>query len=332
MSSFEKNKSLDEALTELNDKLFLLEKKEMESAGKAAYPNLLLFGNSRTGSTLFLQWMASQKSFSYPSNFLSRLYKAPYIGALIYNIVTKPEYQYKNEFSDINSDFAFSSTIGKTEGFKSPHEFWYFWRRFIDFPPNEPFTEEEFAKKFDFDSANQELALIQKAFGKPFLLKGKIMNFYLKSLSDNLENVIYIHLHRDPVPVVRSLLKAREKWTGSKENWFSWKPRELDFLQTLDIYYQVAGQVYFIDKEILSKRKYLGNRYFPVTYEDYCLNPQATFDDLVSKIQEFAPEFQPGEYNNAFQFKISNPISEEDEKIRQAYAYFEENYGKLKFE
>ena len=329
--SFEKNKSLDEALVHLNDKLFQLEQLEMERAERPPFPNLLLMGNPRSGSTLFTQWMATQESFAYPSNFLSRLYKAPYLGALIYDIVTKPEYQYRKEFEDINgSGIALSSSIGKTSGFKAPHEFWYFWRRFVNFP-QVPMGQDKFAKQFDFKSANQELSLIQKAFGKPFLLKGKILNWYLASTSTSLKDVIYLHLYRDPIATSRSLLNAREKWTGSKENWFSWKPREYEILKDLDKYHQVAGQIYFIDKEILAHRELLGDRYLGFSYEEYCSEPKRIFDLIVEKIRAFSPDFNPAVYNDSFEFKISNPVSDEDEHLKAAYQYFEDTYGKLNF-
>ncbi|KPP97290.1 MAG: sulfotransferase [Bacteroidetes bacterium HLUCCA01] len=328
--SFEKNNNLEEILAKVNGLLAPVEQQEMKKVEKPKYPNLLLIGCPRCGSTMFTQWAASLEAFSYPSNFLSRFYKAPYIGALIYNMVTKPEYQYRDEFADINDELKFSSAIGKTKGFKAPHEFWYFWREFIDFP-DVPCSEEDFAREFDFKSLQKELALIQKAFGKPFLCKAKIVNWYLESMSEHIEDVIYLHMYRDPIAMTRSLLKARGKWTGNQEKWFSWKPREYPTIKNMDKYHQVAGQIYFIEKEILSKKKNLGNTYLSFSYEDLCNKPEAVYLEISNKIKAFNSTFVIPEYSGEKQFQISNPISEEDKHIEEAFKYFEDEFGKLEY-
>lgn len=328
--SFEKNDNLEEILAKVNGLLAPAEKQQMEKVGEPNYPNLLLIGCPRCGSTMFTQWAASLEAFSYPSNFLSRFFRAPYIGALIYNMVTNPEYQYRDEFSDINDDLRFSSSIGKTKGFKAPHEFWYFWREFMEFP-DVPCSEEEFTEKFDFYSLQKELALIQKAFGKPFLFKGKIVNWYLESMSTNVKNAIYLHMYRNPIATTRSLLKARVQWTGSQENWFSWKPREYPKIIKMDKYHQAAGQIYFIEKEILSKKKYLGNTYLSFTYEDLCEKPKEVYLKICYKIKDFNSTFEIPEYKGEEKFQISNPISEEDKYIKEAFNYFVDEYGPLEY-
>lgn len=327
---FDKNNNLEDILGVINGLLGQVEQNEINKVGKPDYPNLLILGSSRCGSTMFTQWIASLGIFSYPSNFLSRFYKAPYIGALIYEMLTNPKYQYREEFCDINTEITFNSSIGKTRGFKAPHEFWYFWREFMDFP-EVPFSEEEFAEKFDFDNLQKELALIQKAFGKPFLFKAKIVNWYLKSMSKNVDDTIYLHMHREPIAIIRSLLKAREEWTGSQENWFAWKPREYPNLIKMDKYHQVAGQIYFIEKEILSKKKFLGDAYLSFSYEELCNDPEAVYLIISNKVKEFEPSFEIPDYGGKKKFHISNPVSDEDHHIKEAWTYFTKEYGALEY-
>ena len=326
--SFEKNDTLENILTEVNRLLAPVEERERNNVGKPEYPNLFLVGTSRCGSTLFTQWAASLGVFSYPSNFLSRFYKAPYVGALIYEIVTNPKYQYKNEFSDIEEEIEFESSIGKTKGFKAPHEFWYFWREFIDFP-DIPFSDEEFSQKFNFEDFQKELALIQKAFGKPFLCKAKIVNSYLKSMAEHTENSIFLHMYREPTEVIRSLLKAREKWTGSSDNWFAWKPREYPELITMDRYHQVAGQVYFTEREIRSSREYLGDRYLKFSYKEFCVNPASVYYKISKQIKKLAPSFVITDYHGIEKFNRSENRSAINGAIQVAYTYFLEKYGEL---
>ena len=200
----------------------------------------------------------------------------------------------------------------------------------MDFP-EVPFSEEEFAEKFDFDNLQKELALIQKAFGKPFLFKAKIVNWYLKSMSKNVDDTIYLHMHREPIAIIRSLLKAREEWTGSQENWFAWKPREYPNLIKMDKYHQVAGQIYFIEKEILSKKKFLGDAYLSFSYEELCNDPEAVYLIISNKVKEFEPSFEIPDYGGKKKFHISNPVSDEDHHIKEAWTYFTKEYGALEY-
>lgn len=330
--SYQKNDNLESVLKKINSLLKPAELEEVSKIDQPKFPNLFLIGEPRCGSsTLFTQWAADLNVFSYPSNFLSRMYEAPFIGALIYNIITKPEYQYRNEFADVNAGSKLSSSIGKTKGFKAPHEFWYFWRRFMKFP-DIPFSKKEFKEQFDFVTFQKELALIQKAFDdKPFLFKAKIANCYLLPLHKNIENAIYIHLYREPIAMIRSLLNARGKWTGSKNNWFSWKPREYGLIKDLDIYHQVAGQIYFLEKEILNAKMDLGEKYIGFSYEEFCNNPKSIYNEIASKIKSSNSAFLIPEYKGEEQFTASNPVSKEDEFIQKAFAYFEDKYGALNY-
>lgn len=332
--SFEKNKNLDNLINIVNDLLSPIEREQMEKTLDVqvsdSLPTIFLLGAPRSGSTLFTQWAASTGVFGYPSNFLSRFYKAPYIGALIYNMVTDPSYQYKDEFQDINQVLKFSSNIGKTKGFKSPHEFWYFWRRFFYFS-DIPDSEENFLKKADFNSFCKELLLLKRAFKKPLLFKAHIINWYISTFSQQLDNVYFIHLYRDPVATTRSLLKAREDWTGSREQWFSFKPREYHLLKEMDMYHQIAGQIYFIDKEILTQSSQLGDKFISLSYESFCRDPKHVFDSLINKLSKFSPDYNQFTYNGETNFVVSNPTSQEDKFIKDAYSFFENEYGILNF-
>jgi len=327
---FGKNKNLDDIIFELNSLLEPIEKEKMknEKGVTLKFPVLFLVGTPRSGSTLFTQWAADTGLFAYPSNFLSRFYKAPYIGALIYQMVTDSKYQYRDEFIDINRSIEFSSNIGKTKGFKAPHEFWYFWRRFFDFQ-EPPVNLDEFKKKFDFIEFRKELILLQKVFQNPFLFKSHIINPYFSIISDHIDQSIILHLWRDPIASIRSLLHARKKWKGSLEQWFSWKPREFHILKEMDIYHQVAGQIYFIEKDIRKQKKTLNGRYFTLSYEEFCNNPKRVYHDLSSMMSISCSELDVPDYKGPERFDILNPRTKDDKHIKDSFEYFEQRYGKL---
>ena len=328
--SFQKNVELDELIVHLNDLLEPVEQKLLNNldAKTDVFPTLFLIGTPRSGSTLFMQWAASTGAFAYPSNFLSRFNRAPGVGALIYRMVTDPVYQYKEEFSDIRKSVNFTSTLGKTKGFTAPHEFWYFWRRFMEFQ-EVPCGEEYFEANFDFRTFQNELSVLKGAFGKPFIMKGQILNWYLETVSKKLKNSIYIHLHRNPVSVCKSLLKARETWFGSRDVWFSAKPREYKWLAEMDVYHQVAGQVYFINKGIETKKYHIEDTYLRIDYEDFCEQPGLFYNRLGDKISLLHPGHELADYTGIKRFEVSDEKSSDDTKLEEAYTYFENNYGNI---
>ncbi len=328
---YEKNKDLDELIILINDLLAPVEEESIKKINPQindSYPTLFLIGTPRSGSTLFTQWIASTGLFAYPSNFMSRFHRAPYISALIYEMLTNPKYQYRDEFADISWDIEFSSSIGKTTGLMAPHEFWYFWRRFMQFPKI-PFSEEEFSSSFDFNMFQKELKLLKHVFQKPFFMKAHIIVWYLKSVSRYLDNTLYIHLKRDPHDSVRSLFRAREKRTGSLDNWFSVKPRKYDELIKMDAIHQVAGQIYFMNREIHMKKHHLGDYYIPVNYEDFCRDPETVYYIIAKKISNLSNQFNIPEYRSVKEFTVSKPVSEIDDRINKAYSFFEQKYGIL---
>lgn len=330
--SFEKNMKLEEILKKINNLLEPVEKEQLELLGSDfSWPTVLQIGAPRCGTTFFTQWIALNKIFANPTNFLSRFYKVPYIGSLIYEMLVNPKYNYKDEFFDIANTFEFRSEIGKTKGFNAPHEFWYFWRNHFYFP-DVPVSDNEFLKNANFKSFNQELSLIQQVFNKPFTLKAHIVNWYLRSVSENMKNAIYIHISREPVANIRSLMKARKNWKGDLNQWFSWKPFEFDLIKNLDVYHQVAGQIYFIEKTILENREYLGDRYLMFSYEDLCNNPEEIFYKIINKVNQFSHRKIEKPYEGEKKFTISNPKTEfDDKKIAKSYKYFIDNYGALRF-
>jgi hypothetical protein len=330
--SFEKNNNLEEILQKINCLLNPIEQQQMKLKGNDfSFPSILQIGSPRSGSTFFTQWMADHSIFSHPTNFLSRFYGSPFIGALIYEMLVNPKYDYRKEFVDILNNSEFKSEIGKTKGVKAVHEFWYFWRQHFKFY-DVPVDNKTFIQNANFETFNQELSLIQQVFAKPFVLKAHIINFYLKSFAKNMKNAVYIHINRNSVANIRSLMMARKKLNGNVNLWFSWKPIEYCQIKNMDIYHQVAGQIYFIEKKIINDRKYLGDRYLLFSYEDLCKKPKDIYYKILNHINVFSTKKIKEPYKGQKQFTISNPKSEfDDKKIEKAYQYFIDNYGDLQY-
>lgn len=327
---YEKNQELEQYLVTLNKALMPSEKKLVEQHAESGqrFPTLLKIGLPRVGGTLLTQWAMSSGAFYIPSNFLSRFYSTPCVGALITELLRNPNYDYKGELSDIRRDFGFSSDIGKTAGVLAPHEFWYFWRSKLHLPET-PVSNEEFVEKSDLEYFLRTLDALKGIAQKPVFLKGHLVNFYLPSLARSNANLIYVHLRRDILDVAQSLYYARIKWNGTDKRWFSHRPREFPLISDLSPIYQVVGQAYFIEKTILDSVELLGQRYFCADYKQLCHSPKSLYDDIVHMVLEHSGvEVDLPPYAGPAEFRYS---SRPDAKLRSQMApaleYFRSNFG-----
>jgi len=317
---FKRNSSLEDFLNEINSDLTcvennLLTKKDPE------YPLIFIMGAHRSGSTLMMQWLANMGSFSYPTNMMSRFYKAPIIASKIQMLLTDKRYNYRNEIRDFNSNIDFSSENGKTKGALAPNEFWYFWRRFLPFGELDYLSSQELMEKVDIDTFKSEFSGIIDVLQKPFALKGMILNYNIDFLDQLFPKAIFIHVKRDSLTNIESALKARERQLGSIDEWYSFKFKEYNELKKLNPYEQVAGQLYYINKavkngldNVVEYKKML------VPYEEFCSNPEKFYDELVEKLKLQGCSIDK-DYNGEKSFNITRK-EVTDKNIINAYKKF----------
>ena len=271
------------------------------------YPVVFVVGAPRCGSTLAMQWLAHSGRFAYPTNLLSRFYGAPFVGAKIQQLLTAPEYNFNDEILDFSGEIPFTSDLGKTQGALAPNEFWYFWRRFI------PTTEPQFldgkalgqVKSADFVA---ELAALESVFDKPWAMKGLILELNIPFLSSLLDKALFLFVRRHPFFNIQSLLEARVRYFGNRQAWYSIKPQEYELLKDLDPIDQIAGQVYFTNRGIQEGLNQIDPaRRLVVDYEDFCVNPKPTFDQLLTRFHQQAVDVS-WEYEGPRQFTPTNQI------------------------
>ena len=104
--------------------------KASENLPTSTFPNIYIVGCARSGSTFIHQFLVNHFNVSYPSNFLSRFYFAPYVGAKIQYLMNNLDS--KGELFNNSNSNDFQSTLGKTKGAMSPHEFTFFWRKYFE--------------------------------------------------------------------------------------------------------------------------------------------------------------------------------------------------------
>lgn len=291
---FSRNVALETLLKDLNATLWRSEQAYLDEPVPPSHPIILVMGPMRSGTTLFMQWLASTGLVAYPTNLLSRFYQAPIIGAKIQLLLTDPRYNFRNELGEFIQQSDYRSENGKTQGVLGPNEFWYFWRRFLPDPSRDVWRDDELRQGMDTSTLLAELAGLMAVFQKPFAAKAMLFNYNIPFLDSLFDQVLFIHIQRDPIANVASVLDARKRQLGSETAWYSFKIPEFEELRTLDPIPQVAGQVQSINCAISAGLDTVAaERKLVVQYETFCADPAACYQQILAKLglQESASDY-----------------------------------------
>ncbi len=282
---FARNQKLEHLLAELNTLLGPAETDLLERYRMPAFPLVLVVGPHRSGTTLFMQWLANTRLVAYPTNLLSRFYGAPVIGAKIQLLLTDPRYSFRDELGEFSSRVEYASDNGKTKGVHAPNEFWYFWRRFLAEPGRDVWSDDELRQSLDIATMRAELAGIMDVFQKPFAAKGMLFNYNIPCLDAMFDQIVWVQIQRDPVTNVASALDATKRQLGSEAEWYSFKIPEYEQLSGLPALIQTAGQIHYINRAVSTGIAAVAEaRKLVVDYEAFCADPAQVFSALCGKL------------------------------------------------
>lgn len=282
---FSRNVQLEDLLNDINMLLWISEKNILNHDDSMKFPLMLIMGPMRSGTTLFMQWIANTGLISYPTNLLSRFYQAPIIGAKIQLLLTDPQYNYRDELYELTNNIKYISENGKTKGILAPNEFWYFWRRFLPDKDRDVWTDDDLTKNMDIQTMKAEIKGLIDLYNKPFAAKGMLFNYNIPFLNSIFKKIVFVQVKRDPVNNIASVLNARKKQFGKDSVWYSFKIPEYELIKDFDPITQSAAQVYYINQAVsegMSKIP-LENKLI-VQYEEFCANPKAIFCQLIDKL------------------------------------------------
>jgi hypothetical protein len=131
---------------------------------------------------------------------------------------------------------------------------------------------------------------------------------------------------------MQSILISRKKYFGTRNIWWSVKPKEYEQLKDMDIYHQIAGQVYFTEMAIEDGLKcVLDSNQLTIGYESLCENPKSVYNRFVEKYALLGCDLDL-EYNGPKSFVCSNKIHLSKKDINSlSYAYDDFSSGKITF-
>ena len=320
---FKPNELLDGLIAELSRLLSPAQKLVNLEFDVPRQPVGLILGSPRSGTTVLLQFFAACRTFSYPTNVLSRFAYAPYVGALIQKMLFSPEYDYLGELGDTQSYRDYTSDLGKSRGMLGANEFFHFWRKYIPryLPEHIDATELD---NVDFADLSRSLASVESALGKPFVTKGLFLQYNLATFYERMPYLFFVRIVREPIYVMQSIWFSRLENYGSKEAWFSVKPRQFEYLSGLDAHHQIAGQVYYTERAIEDGLGRIPkDRQIETTYEDFCSNPQLLYEKIVSKYLALGCELDAG-YKGPEAFKSSRHLRLPPDDIRRLESAYDD--------
>jgi len=325
-AKFTRVSALEMLLEDLNSNLSGANEKYLEECSER-FSKIFVMGPLRSGTTLFTQWLASSGLVAYPTNLLSRFFGAPLVGAKIQRLLTDPQYNFRNEILDFNSEIHFSSDNGKTKGALAPNEFWYFWRRFLSFDELDYMPPDELQQKANLPGFRDELNALANIFEKPFAMKAMIMNQNIPELAEQFEKSLFIWIRRNPIFNIQSALEARKRQYGDINTWYSFKIKEYPELKNLDPLESVAGQIFAINRSVEQGIGGLpDNRKLVVQYEDFCQRPEFYFNEITRRLVEQGglsvedvPEYS-GEafFSNTNRWRLEEYSQEDVERVYKA--------------
>jgi hypothetical protein len=261
-------------------------------------PVIFIAGLPRSGTTPLAQMLIQRFRLGYVSNLVARFWNAPELGiAVVKEISADPGHG----SSGLQSDYGFTS------GYEGHHEFGYFWRRWFNFDEIH-YLDEDAQSKVDVKELSRTLSAMESLWQRPLIFKNPAaLPLQTAFLAKILPTSLFVYIKREQIPVAVSLYNGREKYMGDVTQWFSVKPREYAFLKEKNIPEQIAGQIYYTQKEMEKQLEHVpDHRKICLPFSDICADP----DDELNKISKFLKSAYAGLEERIVGFSPLSPVPE----------------------
>ena len=237
---------------------YLLGKNELSDVP----PPCFIIGAPRSGTTLLYEALTIRFKFSYFSNIAERFYNTP--AASTY---------FGNYFLAKRKSGSFASNYGQVDGWGAPSEGGRIWNRWV---PQSFYLSADHVTSLPTGKIRNTVASISKSIDAPFLNKNVMHSVHIELLNEIFPNCIFLEVRRDPVANIRSIIRARDKKGGPRENrnWWSVKPEVWQQYENSSVEEQACVQVCSLIGDISKQiNKISPERLQIVHYEDFCEQP-----------------------------------------------------------
>ena len=232
---YAKDQTQELSLQLLNKYLASTELELIDNFDTPELPQIFIIGAPRAATTLMHQVLAKSSYFGYISNYIARYWEAPYFAALQGKMLDI----YGKQIIQFESDF------GRTNGWIEPHQFNYFWKKWLEYDENHQMSTENLITR-NSTLFLKELHALENFFAKPLVFKSLYTGLQVNLLKKVLPNSKFVVMNRDPLYQAQSIFLARKSFFNDINGWFSLKPKEYFELIKLNPYDQIAGQIFYI--------------------------------------------------------------------------------------
>ena len=314
-SAYQKSKSDEESIQELNEVLKRFEQEQ--ELNSEQFPWIFVTGLPRSGTTLVMQCLSTAFDFCYVNNFMARLWDAPIVAARMSKILLGKD----RVISDFRSDH------GKTEKLQGPHEWSYFWIDRLKYDRSNEYDRGKNIENINWDALKSTLDQMTNIFQKPFLNKALHPVKYVESFQKMNSNILFIHVQRDFLENCESIKEAREKYFGDANTWWSIIPDNYREIEKLPYHRQIPEQLHALDSEMKKDLSHINvQNVIYVRYKDLCDAPHKILLAIRDKIQHAL--------NSDFGFDLENIPSQFSRKERGNFddkmtAYIQDKFPEM---
>ena len=249
------------ALKPLDFLLAPFEKRLLKKKRASGLPIILILGGSRNGTTLLYQTLSQYLPVSTFTNLSASFGRSPIVSGLLFSRFIKPK---RNDFRNY---------FGSVSGLGGPNDGFHIWNRWFGEDRNhvpETFSDETLEDLRSF------IMSWNHAFNKPLLNKNNRNSLCIPAFEAALpDKVLYVHIKRNPVYVVQSLIRSREIVQGDRRRAWGLGSDDADAGEDeLGYIDAICRQVLQVEKRIEKATSQIDpNRLAVVHYEEFCNDP-----------------------------------------------------------
>lgn len=269
LEGLQKDPSEEKFLEMLNKHLSNMEPVDLLDPGHTQ-PIIFVIGVPRSGTTLLTQLVSSCFDVGSINNLIARFWLAPVSAIKLSKAVLSNQ-----------KNILYQSNYGKTSDITEPHEFSYFWHRWLKLEYMPEYEIEKMEKEIDWSGLILTLRNMALTFGKPLMLKAPLVLYYIDKIAAKMPEAIFVYSKRDLADVAVSLRKGRIKYYGDDSKWLGMYPLEYNKIKNLPPKEQLAAQIYYLDKSYRSKLNELqAEQGLVLEYKDICTNTQESLQKI----------------------------------------------------
>ena len=290
---YKRNESDEDFLSSLNK--YLSDFGEADNIEESNHPLILFYGLPRCGKTFFSQAMMHCLDLGVVNNLTARFWLAPEVGIRLSDIL------------DLNSPKSeFQSDYGKTSHVGDPHDFAYFWFKWLNCSGWPPSIEED-KSGIHWDELGTQLHRMFGQWKKPALMKGVIPSYYMADIHKAYPNTFFVYLERDLIDVAISLMKGRRDYFDDENALYGQQLslEHAEHYKTLtaadSVITQLSDLMGFYEEQISQLNP---ETHIRIRYDQFCMNPNAEINRIVDKVE------------SAFGYQLQKKSNMPEDKIR----------------